>query len=761
MKPVRIAAGMIAVALCTAHAEAQQLNTPYTLECNQQQRIGGDEHRYLCRKNVRIEKEGTTLFADQIEGWDDGENADRVIATGNVVFTQGKNQISADRADFNTKTKTGTFWNASGSASVQPPRQSPFGGGYVAPQISNPDTDVQFFGDIVEKLGPKTYKITRGAFTTCLQPEPRWEFHADSVTLKIDDYTLLRQAIFDVKGVPLLYLPIVYYPTNKDGRATGVLLPSYSSTSLRGPSIRNEFFWAIGRSHDATFTYDWYTKTGQGYGGEYRYNIGSGAGTFSNYWLADNQTTYTTGGTLPEGVSYFLKGNATQSLPHRLRFNAQVDYFSDFNSNQLLSADITNYSQNRRSYDANLTGAWRRYSLSARINRSQYFGSATTSTVEGNSPNVRLIGSDRPLFGTSSLYGSFTSEYAHIDRQTINNDLVIDDRTLHRIDVAPIVRYPIKRWQWFTVNPELSWRDTFYSQSIAPRTNEILEESLNRQVVGLKVDAVGPVFNRVWDTPSSGYAEKFKHSIEPFTTFTRTQSFATDQGVIAIDTTDTIFTDTSVRYGIRNRLYAKQRVGTTSQAREIANASITQTYHDNQQASAVDTTYGSSFTTSQPSHFTPVLLEASGMPTVNATASALAEFDMTYHQFRKLSARFEHRWFAGATSIAWSQQFRVEGLDNYAIPNRGLNFSTQAHTRNNRYGANYSFNLDAVTGTMLQQTYSGFYNAQCCGVAMQYTNPRYSTGAPIPVDHRFFVSVTLAGLGSFSPFSPGLGGIGR
>jgi len=754
MNRVRIVAALLLIVPGASRAEAQ-VQVPYALECVQQQK---EESNYKCFKNVRIEREGTTIFADEVEGW---ENEDRVVATGNVVFIQGKNQISADRADFNTKTKIGTFWGASGVANIQPPRLSPFSGGYVAPQITNQDTDVYFFGDIVEKLGPKKYKITNGAFTTCLQPEPRWEFHAESVTLKIDDYTLLRQAVFDVKGVPVFYLPILYYPTNKEGRATGFLLPSYSSTSLRGPSIRNEFFWAIGRSHDATFTYDWYSKTGQGYGGEYRYNIGRGAGEFSNYWLDDNQTTYTTGGTLPQGVSYFLKGNATHTLPHNLRVNARVDYFSDFNSNQLFSTNIASYSQNVRSYDANLSGAWRRYSLTARVNRNEFFGNATNSTIEGNSPRIAFNGSERQLFGTVPLYGRFNSEYAHIDRQSISNDVVRDDRTLHRIDVSPGVSYPFKRWQWLTVNSGLSWRDTFYSRSIAPITQEILETNLNRQVVSLTAGVVGPVFNRVWDTPGSGYAEKFKHSIEPFLNVGRQQSFATDQGVIAIDSSDTIFTDTNAQYGVRNHLYAKQRVGATSQAREIATASISQTYHNNVRASAVDTNYNSSFTTSQPSNFTPVLLDFRAMPSTVVTASTRAEFDMTYHQFRTLSAGLTHNWVGGSTTVGWSQRFRVEGLSGFSDPSRALTFSTQAHTRDNRYGGNYSFSFDGVTGTMLQQTYSGFYNAQCCGVAVQYTNPHYSSGAPIPVDHRFFVSVTLAGLGSFSPFSPGLGGVGR
>ena len=80
-----------------------------------------------------------------------------------------------------------------------------------------------------------------------------------------------------VKGVPLIYLPIIYYPIQDDDRATGFLMPTYGSSTVRGQSISNAFFWAINRSQDATFMHDWFSKTGQGMGGEYRYILGAGS----------------------------------------------------------------------------------------------------------------------------------------------------------------------------------------------------------------------------------------------------------------------------------------------------------------------------------------------------------------------------------------------------------------------------------------------------------------------------------------------------
>jgi hypothetical protein len=65
---------------------------------------------------------------------------------------------------------------------------------------------------------------------------------------------------------------------------------------------------------------------------------------------------------------------------------------------------------------------------------------------------------------------------------------------------------------------------------------------------------------------------------------------------------------------------------------------------------------------------------------------------------------------------------------------------------------------------MLQQRISGFYNSQCCGLAFEYQQFNYAgitAGLPVPADHRFFLSFTLAGLGNFSPFNGAMSGIPR
>ena len=85
------------------------------------------------------------------------------------------------------------------------------------------------------------------------------------------------------------------------------------------------------------------------------------------------------------------------------------------------------------------------------------------------------------------------------------------------------------------------------------------------------------------------------------------------------------------------------------------------------------------------------------------------------------------------------------------------------HTANNHFGGIYNASFDVTNSGFPMQSITGFYNAQCCGLAFQYQNYNYGVGSSLPIasDHRFFLSFTLAGLGSFSPFNGALSGAPR
>src|SRR4026207_46580 len=80
-------------------AGAQQPPAENT-SADQQNRIGENHFKFAGR--FEYERGEVKFYADEAELFRD---QDRLIATGNVVFRQGNNQISADRADFNTRTR--------------------------------------------------------------------------------------------------------------------------------------------------------------------------------------------------------------------------------------------------------------------------------------------------------------------------------------------------------------------------------------------------------------------------------------------------------------------------------------------------------------------------------------------------------------------------------------------------------------------------------------------------------------------------------
>lgn len=710
----------------------------------------------------------TKLFADEVEIFRD---QDRAIATGNVVFVQGRNRIAAERAEFNTKTRMGTFYSASGIANVQPPRRAPTPGAFLPPAGGSQDTDVYFFGEIVEKIGPKKYKITNGGFSTCVQPTPRWDLHADTLVLNVDDYTLLRNAIFNVKGVPLLYLPILYYPTKEDGRATGFLIPTYGISSLRGQAIHNGFFWAINRSQDATLMHDWYSKAGQGYGAEYRYNYGGGSDGHLAAHLLDQRGTSATAGaiTLPQTRAFELRGAANQPLPGRLHARGRADYFSSVAVMQTYNTNVYDASRNQRSFGVNMTGAWRTFSLNSTYDRSEYFTGSATSEVVGSSPRISLARNERPLFG-SPLYFSANTEFVHLDRDTRRDGESLNNRGLGRFDVIPQVRYPFKKWQWFTVNSSVAWRDTYYTRSLVPGATPqdqptLVDDDVNRRYYTMQAQAVGPVFNKIWATPNSAYAERLKHTIEPFLNVERTSAIDNRSRIVPLDGVDQVFgNNTRFTYGINNRIYAKRRTGQrVSAAQEILSVEILQSYYTEAQASQVDTQFNTSFSGAPSSNFSAIAMSVRASPSQSVNATVRAELDSSHYELRTINANTNLN-LSGylQANVGWSKRFFVPipGFNDPQFLDHYLNVAANVHTRDNRVGVNYSFNYDVLRTSFLQQRLSGYYSAQCCGLALEYQT--YSFGGPGgPSDRRFFLSFSLAGLGAFSPFNGAMSGTPR
>jgi LPS-assembly protein len=749
---VRIIAFLLFTWILTATNGSAQ-NLP-GIETSRQMRLEQlDANHMQLTGLVEIDGDGWQFYADQVDLFTDES---RLVATGNVVFTAVEGgRVAAERVEFDTEALTGVFYNATGSTPLLEEDIEPS-------MFGTQEAEMQFWGEVIEKIGPRTYRLTRGGFTSCVQPTPRWHMTASSVTINLDEYAVMRNSVLSVKGVPFFYLPILYYPIQTEGRATGFLMPTYGASSIRGPSLSNAFFWAIGRSQDATVFHDLFTSTGQALGSEYRYVGNAGRGNFTSYFLDERENTYPNAYSgndfvVPARRSYNLTGDIRHSLTDSISARGRVNYFSDVAVQQMYQTNIFQATNSSRAYGGALSGSWGAYSVSGSVDMTETFLGPKNSARYGSTPRINFARSEQQLVGP--VYFGLNSEFGNLIGTSNWYQLGIVEEGLVRYNINPTFRVPLTALPFLTINSSASFSHTGWSQSIDPNTNEQVAMPINRNLLDMETEIIGPVFVKVWDTPGTNYAERMKHVVEPWVSVRRTTAVDNFDQIVQLDYTDAIVGNvTQFRYGLTNRIFARRSEDSeAANAQEILTVSLQQSYYSDDNAAQWDSAYQSSFGFGNRSNFSPMSLSVRAALTRELSGIFRAEYDTDYMAFRTIgtSANIDvGGWFsqnAGLSQRRYVQ--RLTGFNHPSFLTNYLNSFTNVRTRDNTLGGVYSFNFDLTLNRFLQQRVLAYYNAQCCGFSIEYQEYNLSGigfFTPVPVDRRFNLSFTLAGLGTFS-----------
>jgi hypothetical protein len=337
------------------------------------------------------------------------------------------------------------------------------------------------------------------------------------------------------------------------------------------------------------------------------------------------------------------------------------------------------------------------------------------------------------------------------------------DQGLTRIDVMPQVRVPFTRWQFLPMDASLAFRDTWYSQSLQDGAR--VDTPVNRHYFRLGASVTGPILTRVFNTPGSGFAEKLKHVIEPSVSFERFSTVANEAQIIKFEGLDYIVGGTtSATFGLTTRFLGKRRqgpAGTTTQ--EFLSASVFQTYYSDSRASQYDYSYSTSFTIRPPSNWSPISVNVRATPGSRFNGQFRMEYDPILGLLQTVSfvgGYTPGRWLG--LNGGWSRRNLPSGT--VIVSDDYVNASATLRSASNRVGGTYSFNYDIARSVLLQNRIIGYYNAQCCGFAVEvqtYNFPTSSTSFPVNRDVRFNFSVTLAGLGTFSNLFGSMGGMTR
>jgi lipopolysaccharide assembly outer membrane protein LptD (OstA) len=706
--------------------------------------------------NVTVVCRDMTLQADEITWRSDSPI---IYANGNVHFMQGSTKISAQRGEMNRETKLGTFFEASGSMDIldEKPDRSLFG---------TQEPYILFWAQKIEKIDDKTYKLTDGGFTSCRQPTPRWDMSASTLRLVPDEYALLRNMVLRVKDVPLFYLPALYYPITKENRATGFLIPTYGQSSIRGLTLSNAFFWALGRSQDVTVYHDYFSKTGQGLGTEYRYAGMSGSGE-SLFHMINERTLYGPDGETvlqPSQRSFDVRGSINQRIGTRTRVTGRVNYFTNIQTQQLYQQNLYDLSMRTRSFNGAVSSNLGRYRFGAQADRRDVFY-GTRAARTGALPLLTFSLAESPI-GRTPIYLGAGFSGGYIVRQD-NVDDPRTDRSLWRFDGGPELSAPISRLPALNVTASAGYRYTVWSAQLDAE-GERLPTPISRQIVNLEARAVGPVLSRIWHTPNNGYASGFKHVIEPTASVGWLSMYDDSQRIVLLDGVDSIVTGTTtVNYGLTNRLLAKRRIGPAGPdgtqpgvVREILTVDLKQTYYTNALAARYDAQYRSSFMgfsyRPSASPFSPVQLSTTARPSDTSSMQFRMEYDTTFGKVRTYGASASIEQPSLDINAGWSKRQFIPDLVGFDREDRAdhfLNINTTIRDPDNSIGGAYNFSYDVLRKYYLQRRVRVYFNSQCCGVAFDFQTVDLSRIGRIAygrADRRVSLSFTLAGLGTFS-----------
>ena len=287
------------------------------------------------------EAQETILFeADSVEREvEDGP----IIAEGNVAAYFGERYMRADKLIYDPATD---IVIAEGNVAITDENLETAFAGRVELTGDLRDGIVENFSALLEdnarlaadsatrEQGART-RLSKAVYTACNvcdddgdEKTPTWRIKALRVTRDEERKVVrFRHAWFEVKGVPLLYVPFIQGPDPSVERMSGFLAPNVGASSRLGFNVEMPYYLAISNSQDATFFPKYTTKDGVLWQGEYRRRVKNGYHVASGGVIDFDNTTQAEEDVPGVRWHYFAKGR--QNISENWRVSYDVERVSD------------------------------------------------------------------------------------------------------------------------------------------------------------------------------------------------------------------------------------------------------------------------------------------------------------------------------------------------------------------------------------------------------------------------------------------------
>ncbi|HUS18705.1 MAG TPA: LPS assembly protein LptD [Terriglobales bacterium] len=726
-----------------------------TIIADNQDKVG---EVYKLSGNVEIQFRDLTIRGDEIS-WN--KSTGDVTATGHLSFDGGLHDehIDASHGEFNVRSKTGKFYDVSGTTGVK------FKGKNMTLTSSDPFT---FTGKMVEKVSENRYIIHHGTVTSCRLPDPKWTFNAERVVVDVGDSAKIYNTTFRVKNVPVLFLPFAAHPVANLGRQSGFLIPTFGASSRKGTIIGESFYWAINRSMDATVGAEYYSSRGWAQHGEFRSKPSQKSSLDVNYF-----------GVLDRGYGPLkikqggqdIKLNAEIDLPAGVRGVAAVNYLSSFvfrlAFTETFSQAVNSEVKSLVFFTKNLNG----FSFNTLAARYQNFQSDTRGDVITilRVPSVEISSVDRRFLKTPFFYG-FTGAAEGVSRREPGfrtNDLV------GRFDVHPRASLPLFLRGW-TLRPEIGMRNTFYTQrkSASAGVGTPLDKGLNRRALDVEMEVRPPTLGRIFEKPFFG--RTVKHTIEPRITYRLVSGVSGFSNIIRFDDRDILSDTKEFEFSLVQRLFLKKAASDAckdklaseecqASPREFITWEVAQQYY-------LDDTFGGAIVNgkrnmvtssaaftgiaflTEPRRFSPTISKLRMRATNNADISWQIDYDSKQGRISSSTVFVNQRirdFFLGGSHAFLRSPGEIFVLTPMPSPDRFNQFRVLAgYGGPNKRGLSSaaSIGLDAHREFLQYGSLQSSYNWDCCGLSMEYR--RFALGT-VRNENQFRFAFTLANVGTF------------
>ncbi|MDR2365389.1 MAG: LPS-assembly protein LptD [Zoogloeaceae bacterium] len=226
--------------------------------------------------DVRLYTEGTQMFADKMDYY---LLEDEIRANGNVRVLQKGVEVSGPYLQMKISEKIGYFDNARYkiSRSIERARdRQDYLPGQTEALPALPARLSTGYGQAtrIHFEGENQFRIENGTYSTCKpDADVKQDWFAKSGDIKLDydeNNGTARDATLYFKDMPIFYAPYFSFSLNNQ-RKSGVLAPTFSSSTRTGLDLSVPYYWNIAPNYDATIVPRVMSKRGLQIGAEIRY----------------------------------------------------------------------------------------------------------------------------------------------------------------------------------------------------------------------------------------------------------------------------------------------------------------------------------------------------------------------------------------------------------------------------------------------------------------------------------------------------------